>query len=115
MTSFDLQAILPELLLATYAMLALVAVVYTGKDKLTPLVTWVTAAVMVALAVLVGTRASVSGDAFGGLLSNDAFARFGQVGVLLAGSSDAELEVLAGRRVARAVRVVGGLVGVLDE
>jgi len=87
MTSFDLQTILPELLLASYAMLALLAVVYTGKDKLTPLVTWVTAAVMVALAVLVGSQPSVTGGGFGGLVSDDAFARFGQVGVLLAGAS----------------------------
>ena len=87
MTSFDLQAILPELLLAVYAMLALVAVVYTGKDKLTSLVTWVTAAVMVALAVLVASRPTVNGGVFGGLLTDDAFARFGQVGVLLAGAA----------------------------
>ena len=31
----DLQTILPELILAVYAMLALVGAVYTGKDNLT--------------------------------------------------------------------------------
>ena len=40
MTSFDLQVILPQLILALFAMGALVLAVYTGKDKLTPLVTW---------------------------------------------------------------------------
>ena len=87
MTSFDLQAILPELLLAVYAMLALVAVVYTGKDKLTPVVTWATAAVMVALAVVVGNAHSITDKAFGGLIAVDDFARFGQVGILLAAAA----------------------------
>ncbi|MEJ2000015.1 MAG: NADH-quinone oxidoreductase subunit NuoN [Maritimibacter sp.] len=87
MTSFDLQAILPELILAVYAMLALVGAVYTGKDSMTALVTWTTAAVMGALALWIGLSDPISGTAFNGLLSVDAYARFGQVGVLIAGAA----------------------------
>ncbi len=87
MTSFDLQTILPELLLAVFAMGALLGAVYTGKDRLTPLVTWATAAVMAALALFVAWSEPVNGPAFGGLLVADAFARFAQVGVLLAGAA----------------------------
>lgn len=87
MTSFDLQAILPEAILALYAMLALLAAVYTGKDKVAPLATWVTAAVMLALALYIGLGDHGSGLAFGGLLVTDAFARFGQVGILIAAAA----------------------------
>jgi len=84
MTSFDLQVILPQLILALFAMGALVLAVYTGKDKLTPLVTWATAAVMAALALWIGLGNAPNGPAFGGLMVADAFARFAQVGILLA-------------------------------
>jgi NADH-quinone oxidoreductase subunit N len=87
MTSFDLQAILPQLILAVFAMGALVAAVYTGKDKFTPLVTWATAAVMLALALYIGFGDTVTGPAFGGLMVADAYARFGQVGILVAGAA----------------------------
>ncbi len=87
MTSFDLQAILPELLLAVFAMGALLAAVYTGKDKATPLVTWATAGVMLALGLFVGFGKGASGAAFGGLLLEDAYARFAQTGILLAAAA----------------------------
>jgi len=87
MTSFDLQAILPELILAVFAMGALLAAVYTGKDKATPLVTWATAGVMLALAAYIGLSDAASGPAFGGLLFEDAYARFAQVGILVAGAA----------------------------
>ncbi|PIE08867.1 MAG: NADH-quinone oxidoreductase subunit NuoN [Rhodobacterales bacterium] len=87
MTSFDLQVILPELLLALYAMGALLAAVYSGKDRFTALATWVTAAVMLALALLVASRPGVPMGGFGGLLADDAFARFAQTGILLAAAA----------------------------
>ncbi|GKY87814.1 NADH-quinone oxidoreductase subunit NuoN [Sinisalibacter aestuarii] len=87
MTSFDLQAILPELILAVYAMLALLAAVYTGKDKTTPLVTYATAAVMLALALYIGLGDPVTGPAFGGLIMADAYARFAKVGILVAAAA----------------------------
>ncbi|GGD34680.1 NADH-quinone oxidoreductase subunit NuoN [Sinisalibacter lacisalsi] len=87
MTAFDLQAILPELLLAVFAMFALLAAVYTGKDKATPLVTWATAGVMLALALFIGLGEAVNGRAFGGLLFEDAYGRFAQVGILVAAAA----------------------------
>jgi len=87
MTAFDLQAILPELLLAVFAMVALLAAVYTGKDKATPIVTWATAGVMLALALFIGLGAPVNGRAFGGLLIADAYGRFAQVGILVAAAA----------------------------
>ena len=54
MISADIQTVLPEIVLALYAMLALLAAVYTGKDATASLLTWGTAAVMVVLDRLYG-------------------------------------------------------------
>ena len=56
MTGVDLQILLPEILLALYALAALMVGVYGSKDKLTPLLTWATAGLFVALALLVALR-----------------------------------------------------------
>ena len=40
MISADLTIILPEILLSVYAMAALVGAVYTGKDRLAPMLVW---------------------------------------------------------------------------
>jgi NADH-quinone oxidoreductase subunit N len=82
----DLQTILPELILAVYAMLALVGAVYTGKDALTGAITWLTAGLMAVLALWIGTGAAPATDAFGGLFISDAYARFAKVAILLAGA-----------------------------
>ncbi|MGH1368836.1 MAG: NADH-quinone oxidoreductase subunit NuoN [Maritimibacter sp.] len=87
MTSTDIQAVLPELILAIFAMLALLGAVYTGKDKLTPLVTWATAAVMAALALMIGTGGAGVGAAFNGMFIDDAFARFAKVAILIAAAA----------------------------
>ena len=54
MTRVDYAVILPEILLAVYAMLALIGAVYAGKDQLHRLLTWATAGVMVLLALWIG-------------------------------------------------------------
>jgi NADH-quinone oxidoreductase subunit N len=86
MLSQDIAIVLPELGLAIYTMLALLVAVYTGKDGLTQLVTWATAAVMVAVALWVAVAGSGSQMAFGGLFIDDAFARFAKVAILLSGA-----------------------------
>ena len=86
MLSQDIATVLPELVLAIYTMLALLLAVYTGKDGLTQLVTWATAAVMVAVALWVAMAGSGSQTAFGGLYVDDAFARFAKVAILLSGA-----------------------------
>ena len=87
MLSQDIAIVLPELVLAIYTMLALLVAVYTGKDGLTQLVTWATAAVMVAVALWVAVAGSGSQIAFGGLFVDDAFARFAKVAILLSGAA----------------------------
>ena len=82
----DLTTILPELILALYAMGALMLGVYTTKDRMTGLLTWTTAAVMVAVAALIATRTGAS-SAFGGLFTEDAFGRFAKVIILLSAAA----------------------------
>jgi len=61
MTSADFQTLLPEILLSGYAMAALMAAVYTTKDKLAPTLVWATAGLFVALALYIGVGGSGSG------------------------------------------------------
>lgn len=83
MTFADFSTVLPEVALAIYAMLALLVVVYTGKDKLAHLTLWVTAAVMLALAAYIGLSNGAASTAFSGMFVTDAFAKFTKVGILL--------------------------------
>ncbi|CUH66896.1 NADH-quinone oxidoreductase subunit N [Thalassovita gelatinovora] len=87
MIQADLNIILPEILLAVYAMLALLAAVYTGKDKLAGLLTWTTALVMVLLAALIGLTGQGDHVAFGGMFNDDGFARFAKVTILLSAAA----------------------------
>ena len=83
MTGVDFQILLPEILLAVYALAALMLGVYGGKDKLAGLLTWATAGLFVALALLIALRGGVGAEAFGGMFVDDAFARFAKVVILL--------------------------------
>ncbi|SMP30511.1 NADH-quinone oxidoreductase subunit NuoN [Shimia sagamensis] len=87
MIQADLNIILPEILLAIYAMLALLAVVYTGKDKMAPMLTWLTAGVFALLAVWIGMSGSGENVAFNGMFHDDAFSRFAKAAMLLAGAA----------------------------
>ena len=86
MTPSDLSVLLPEIVLALAAMAGLLGAVYTGKDRLTPMLTWGAAALFLALALWIGTT---SGDriAFGGLFIDDAFARFAKVVILVSAAA----------------------------
>ncbi len=83
----DLSVILPEIILAIYVMAALIGAVYTAKDKLAPMLVWVTAALMVVLGVWIGTSGEGSTVAFGGMIVDDAFSRFAKVAILLSASA----------------------------
>ncbi|GLS87292.1 NADH-quinone oxidoreductase subunit N [Cypionkella aquatica] len=83
MTATDFHTVLPEVLLALYAMAALLACVYAGKDALTGVVTWATAGVFVALAAYIGFAGEGANLAFGGMFIDDAFSRFAKVVILL--------------------------------
>ena len=82
MTAIDLEAVLPEILLAVFAMAALLGAVYTSKDALTRPLTWLTAGVLVLVAAWVGLSAP-AGPGFGTMIVKDGFARFAQVAILL--------------------------------
>ncbi|MFV0358728.1 NADH-quinone oxidoreductase subunit NuoN [Tropicimonas sp.] len=84
MTSADLAILLPEIFLAAYAMVALLVAVWTGKDETAQFLCWVTAAILVAVAIWVSLSGGVTRTAFGGMFVDDAFARFAKVTLLLA-------------------------------
>ena len=84
MISADINTILPELLLAVWAMAALLGAVYTSKDKAAGLVTWATAGVMLVLALMIAGRGAGAETAFAGSFTVDAFSRFAKVAILIA-------------------------------
>jgi NADH-quinone oxidoreductase subunit N len=83
MTGVDFPILLPEIILALFAMAALLFGVYGGKDRLTAPLTWATAGLFVALALMVALRNGEGAIAFGGMFVDDAFARFAKVVILL--------------------------------
>ena len=87
MMSSDFAVVLPEVVLAAYAMLALLFAVYTGKDRLTSVLTWGTAGLMVALALWLGMGGEGTNIGFGGMFTDDAFARFAKVTILLSAAA----------------------------
>ncbi|MDP5333735.1 MAG: NADH-quinone oxidoreductase subunit NuoN [Paracoccaceae bacterium] len=87
MIQADLTIILPEILLSLYAMAALLFGVYTGKDKVAPLLTWTTAGAFVLVAAWIGLNGEGTNVAFGGMFHDDAFARFAKVTILLSAAA----------------------------
>ena len=87
MTSVDLSIALPEILLSLWAMVALMAGAYFGKDKLAVSLTWATVAAFVLLAVMVGVLEPETRMGFGGLFVDDAFGRFTKIAILLSGAA----------------------------
>ncbi len=82
MISADLNIILPEIVLSVFAMLGLLGAVYTEKDRLAPVLVWITSALFLALAVWIGTTGQGTNVAFGGMFVDDGFARFAKVVIL---------------------------------
>jgi NADH-quinone oxidoreductase subunit N len=87
MLQADLNTILPEIILSIYAMVALVAAVYTGKDKTAPMLVWLTSALLVVIGIWVAMSSSGDTQAFGGMYNDDAFSRFAKVTVLLSAAA----------------------------
>ena len=79
----DIMQILPEVILAGFAIAGLMAGAYGGKDAIARPLLWVTAVVMLVLSVMVATSSSTSVEAFGGMFMNDGFARFAKVVILV--------------------------------
>lgn len=87
MIQADLSVILPEIILALYAMAALLGAVYTGKDNLASTLVWSTSGLMAALALWIGSSGEGTHEAFGGMFIDDGFARFAKVAILLSASA----------------------------
>ncbi|MBP1805892.1 NADH-quinone oxidoreductase subunit NuoN [Rubellimicrobium aerolatum] len=81
----DFDVIRPEVYLALYAILALLVGVFTIKDRATPILLWLTAAVMALMAWWIGTRSGTD-VAFAGLFVDDGFSRFAKILILAAGA-----------------------------
>lgn len=87
MIQADLNIVLPEVLLAVFAMLALMGGVYTTKDKAGPLILWATSAMFVLLAAWIGFNGEGTHEAFNGAFVDDAFSRFAKVTILLSAAA----------------------------
>ena len=87
MTPADLNTILPEIVLALFAMSALIFGVFTGKDAVARRLVWATVAVFVVLALWIATTGTGARQAFGGLFQDDPFARFAKVTILLSAAA----------------------------
>ena len=87
MMSADLTIILPEILLSIYAMAALIGAVYTTKDAMASLLTWVTAGAFLLIAVWIGIDGAGTNMAFGGMFVEDAFSRFAKIVILLSAAA----------------------------
>ena len=87
MISADIQTALPEILLAVYAMVALLGAVYTTKDEAAPLLTWLTAGAFLLLAAWIGIRGEGADTAFGGMFIADGFSHFAKITILLSAAA----------------------------
>ncbi|MGZ9810589.1 NADH-quinone oxidoreductase subunit NuoN [Pseudoroseicyclus sp. H15] len=85
--STDLSILLPEIMLAFYAMVALIVVVYTGKDEAARPLTLLTVIVFAGLAFWIGYTGEGKQLAFAGSFVDDSFSRFAKVGILLSAAA----------------------------
>lgn len=86
MLSADIQVVLPEIVLAVFAMATLMGAVYTVKDKAASLLVWATSGVMVLVALWIAI-AGPQGAAFQGTFVSDGFSVFAKVTILLSGAA----------------------------
>ncbi|MDM7458142.1 MAG: NADH-quinone oxidoreductase subunit NuoN [Paracoccus sp. (in: a-proteobacteria)] len=87
MTGIEFSTILPELWLAIYALAALMAGAYFGKDQIARPILWASVLALLLAAVYVGVSDRPDQMSFFGMFADDAFARFAKAVVLLAGAA----------------------------
>ncbi|MEL6808207.1 MAG: NADH-quinone oxidoreductase subunit NuoN [Pseudomonadota bacterium] len=87
MITADLTIILPEILLAVFAMLGLLGAVYTSKDGLASPLLWATSAVFLAVAAWIGLTGEGVNVAFNGMFVDDSFSRFAKVAILVSAAA----------------------------
>ena len=79
----NLAVLTPELILSIYAMVALLAAVYTVKDGAARVLTWGTALLFLVVAFLIAVNGDGTRVAWDGLFVDDAFSRFAKIAILL--------------------------------
>ncbi len=82
MIAADLFTALPEVVLAIYALAALLVGAWFGQDRIAHHILWATAGLFVLLAIWVAATPGSEASAFNGLFINDTFARFAKVLIL---------------------------------
>ncbi|TJZ90095.1 NADH-quinone oxidoreductase subunit NuoN [Paracoccus gahaiensis] len=87
MTGLDLSTILPELWLAIYALAALLAGAYLGKDRIAMPILWASVVALLVAGAYVGLSDRPQQIAFFGMFVDDAFGRFAKVTILLSGAA----------------------------
>jgi len=88
MLSNEIYVILPELMLAVYAMAALMVGVYAKQQQaISNLILWATVIVLVVLGFWIGLSPEGTSTAFHEAFVNDGFARFAKVTLLWGGAS----------------------------
>ena len=87
MINADLNILFPEIVLAVFAMAALMFGVYFGKDDRAREITYVTAAVLAAIGLYIGFNGEGSNAAFNGMFVDDGFSRFAKVVILLSAAA----------------------------
>jgi len=87
MLNADISIVAPEIALAVFAMAALLFGVYTTKDKVAPLILWVTSAVMAAIGIWIALSPADAQTAFNGAFVDDSFSRFAKVTILLSAAA----------------------------
>ncbi|MEJ6402059.1 NADH-quinone oxidoreductase subunit NuoN [Yoonia sp. 2307UL14-13] len=83
----DLQILMPEIVLALYAMIALLGAVYTTKDDTAPMLTWATSGLFVLMGVWIAINGRGTNIAFDGMFIDDGFARFAKVLILFSAAA----------------------------
>ncbi|RJE85271.1 NADH-quinone oxidoreductase subunit NuoN [Paracoccus onubensis] len=88
MTALDFSTILPELLLAIYALVALLAGAYFGKDAIAKPIMWATVAALLLAGLYIGLgNQPAQRTAFYGMFIDDSFARFAKVTILVSAAA----------------------------
>ncbi len=83
----DIEIALPEIVMAVFAMTALMTAAFGRKDVWASATLWASVLVMASLGVWIGLSPGESRVAFGGAFVDDGFARFAKVLVLLASAA----------------------------
>ena len=83
MISADIAVVLPELVLAIFAMGALMWGVYVGQESQAKTILWGSVVILAAAGLWIGYQPSETTTAFNGMFINDGFARFSKVVMLL--------------------------------